>query len=224
MKNKYLEIACFNLESAIIAQQYGADRVELCDNMKEGGTTPDFEVVRKARAKLTIQLNVMIRPRGGDFVYNDNEFEQMKAEILQFKKIKVDGLVFGILNADNSFDEKRNKELVELAHPIPCTFHHAFDVISNVYQSLESVIECGFNTVLTSGQGKNVMEGIEVLKLLVERANGRIVIMPGGGLRSSAIAMLDEIVNASFYHSSAITDSGEIADGNEIEKIKNSLQ
>lgn len=86
MKNKYLEIACFNLESAIIAQQYGADRVELCDNMKEGGTTPDFEVVRKARAKLTIQLNVMIRPRGGDFVYNDNEFEQMKAEILQFKK------------------------------------------------------------------------------------------------------------------------------------------
>lgn len=87
-------------------------------------------------------------------------------------------------------------------------------MISNVYQSLESVIECGFKTVLTSGQGKNVMEGIEVLKLLVERANGRIVIMPGGGLRSSAIAMLDEIVNASFYHSSAITDSGEIADGN----------
>lgn len=224
MKNKNLEIACFNLESAIIAQQYGADRVELCDNMKEGGTTPDFEMARKARAELTIQLNVMISPRGGDFVYNDNEFEQMKAEILQFKKIKVDGFVFGILNADNSFDEKRNKELVELAHPIPCTFHRAFDVISNVYQSLESVIECGFKTVLTSGQGKNVMEGIEVLKLLVERANGRIVIMPGGGLRSSAIAMLDEIVNASFYHSSAITDSGEIADGNEIEKIKNSLQ
>ena len=220
MKNKSLEIACFNLESAIVAQEYGADRVELCDNMLEGGTTPDFEIARKVRAKLTIKLNVMIRPRGGDFVYNDIEFEEMKSDIQEFKEINVDGFVFGILNEDNSLDLKRNKELVELASPISCTFHRAFDVVSNVYGSLESVISCGFKTVLTSGQGKNVVEGIEVLKNLVEKANDRVLIMPGGGLRSSNIDMLNKIVKAPFYHSSAITNSGKIANGNEIEKIK----
>lgn len=224
MKNKNLEIACFNLESAIAAQQYGADRIELCDNMSEGGTTPDIEIARKVRAELRIKMNVMIRPRGGDFVYNDAEFEQMKSEILQFKKINVDGFVFGILNEKNSLDQIRNHDLVTLASPVPCTFHRAFDVVSNVYESLELVIDCGFKTILTSGQGKNVMEGIEVLKSLVERANERIVIMPGGGLRSSNIGILDEKVNAYFYHSSAITDFGEMANGNEIEKIKLCLQ
>jgi copper homeostasis protein len=224
MKNKNLEVACFNLESAVIAQQYGADRVELCDNMLEGGTTPNFEIARKVRAQLRIKINVMIRPRGGDFVYNDAEFEQMKSEILLFKKINVDGFVFGILDVNNNLDYLRNKELVALASPIPCTFHRAFDVISNVYESLELVIDCGFKTVLTSGQGKNVTEGVEVLRSLVTKANGRIVIMPGGGLRSSNIVLLDQNVNASFYHSSAIIGSGEIADGNEIDQIKHCLE
>jgi copper homeostasis protein len=224
MKNKNLEVACFNLESAIIAQQYGADRIELCDNMLVGGTTPNFEIARKVRAELSIEMNVMIRPRGGDFVYNDAEFEQMKSEILQFKKINVDGFVFGILDGNNSFDNLRNKELVTLASPLSCTFHRAFDVVSNVYESLELVIDCGFKTVLTSGQGKNVMEGIEVLRSLVAKANGRIVIMPGGGLRSSNIVLLDQKVNASFYHSSAIIGSGKIANGNEVEQIKRYLQ
>src|SRR6478609_7717101 len=139
MKNKNLEVACFNLESAIVAQQYGADRIELCDNMSEGGTTPNFEIARKVRAELSIKMNVMIRPRGGDFVYNDIEFKQMKEEIEQFKKINVDGFVFGILDVNNSFDNLRNKELVRLASPLPCTFHRAFDVVSNVYESLELV-------------------------------------------------------------------------------------
>jgi copper homeostasis protein len=224
MKNKKLEIACFNLESAIIAQQYGADRIELCDNMIEGGTTPNFEITRKIRTELSIKMNVMIRPRGGNFVYNDIEFKQMKEEIEQFKKINVDGFVFGILDVNNSFDNLRNKELVRLANPLPCTFHRAFDVVSNVYESLELVIDSGFKTILTSGQGKNVMEGIEVLKSLVTKANGGIVIMPGGGLRSSNIVLLDQKVNASFYHSSAITDSSEIANGNEVEQIKCCLE
>lgn len=224
MKNKNLEIACFNLESAIIAQKNGADRVELCDNMLVGGITPNFEMARKVRSQLVIKMNVMIRPRGGDFVYNDAEFEQMKLEIQQFKKMNVDGFVFGILNPDTSFDLKRNKELVALANPIHCTFHRAFDIVSNVYDSLELVINCGFKTVLTSGQGVNVIDGIEVLKNLVEKANGRIVIMPGGGLRSSVISKLDSKVKASFYHSSAIMDSSEIAGGNEIKKLKNYLK
>lgn len=224
MKNKNLEVACFNLESAIIAQQFGADRVELCNNMKEGGTTPDFKIAQQVREMLSIKMNVMIRPRGGNFVYNNAEFEQMKSDIKYFKSINVDGFVFGILNRDNSFDFERNKKLVELASPLPCTFHRAFDIVSNVYDSLELIIDSGFKTVLTSGQGKNVMDGIEVLKTLVEKANNRIVIMPGGGLRSSNIVMLDQKVKASFYHSSAITDSSEIADGTEIKKIKHLLE
>lgn len=223
MTAKKLEIACFNLESAIIAQQNGADRVELCANMFEGGTTPDFETAKKVRAELNIKMNVMIRPRGGNFVYTDKEFEQMKFEIEEFKKIKVDGFVFGILNKDNSFNWEQNKELIAIADPIPCTFHRAFDVVSNIYESLEFVIKCGFKTVLTSGQEPNVVEGMSVLKALVTDANGRIIVMPGGGLRSKNIEILDQMVNASYYHSSAITNTSEIADGDEVKRIKSYL-
>jgi copper homeostasis protein len=224
MNNKNLEIVCFNLESAVIAEKNGADRVELCANMLEGGTTPDFETAQKVRDELNIKMNVMIRPRGGDFVYTEAEFKQMKAEINRFKKINVDGFVFGILNTDNSFDKERNKELVALANPVPCTFHRAFDVIVVVYESLELLIDCGFKVVLTSGQAENVIKGKEVLKTLVKKANGRIVVMPGGGLRSTNIEKLDQKVNATYYHSSAITDSSEIANGEEIKKIKSFLR
>ena len=111
MKNKQLEIACFNLESAIIAQQNGADRVELCADIRSGGTTPDFEIVQAARAALTIDLYVMIRPRGGDFVYTEAEFQHMKKAIESFKKIKVDGFVFGILDKDGNFDKEQETEV-----------------------------------------------------------------------------------------------------------------
>lgn len=223
MQKGKLEIACFNPQSASIAQQNGADRVELCDNRNEGGTTPNFEITKSVRAELEIELNVMIRPRGGDFVYSDDEFEQMKNEIRQFKKIKVDGFVFGILKEDGSVNEKQNKELVVLANPIPCTFHRAFDVVKDVYQSLESIIECGFKTILTSGQANNVVEGIDVLAELVEKGNNRIIIMPGGGLRSTNIKLLKERTTAVFYHSSAIVDFDETADGIEVKALKANL-
>lgn len=223
MKKDQLEIACFNLQSAIIAQENGADRVELCADMKEGGTTPDFNMAEAARKELTIKLNVMIRPRGGDFVYTDAEFEQMKTEILQFKKLNVDGFVFGILDQGGNVNKEQNSELVALARPVPCTFHRAFDVVNGVYASLETVIECGFNTILTSGQQKNVVEGMDVLAQLVEKANDRITIMPGGGLRSSNIGLLKEKTKAVFYHSSAIVDAGETANGEEIKAMKSKL-
>lgn len=223
MEQSKLEIACFNLESAIIAQENGADRVELCANMKEGGTTPDFEITKAVRNVLSIDLNVIIRPRGGNFVYSDFEFEQMKTEIEHFKKLNVDGFVFGILKEDGSLNIEQNKELVVLANPFPCTFHRAFDEVNDVNQSLEYVIECGFKTILTSGQEKNVVEGIDVLARLVERANNRIYIMPGGGLRSSNIVLLKERTNASFFHSSAITDSSETANGDEVKLSKMKL-
>lgn len=218
-----LEIACFNLKSAIIAQENGADRVELCAEMKEGGTTPDFEIAKQVRKELNIDLNVMIRPRGGDFVYTNAEFEQMKAEIIAFKKLNVNGFVFGILDKDGDVNKAQNSELVALADLVPCTFHRAFDVVNNVYQSLETVIKCGFKTILTSGQELNVVEGIEVLAELVVKANGRITIMPGGGLRSTNIGLLKEKTNASFYHSSAIVETGETANGDEVKALKAKL-
>lgn len=218
-----LEIACFNLKSAIIAQENGADRVELCANMKEGGTTPDFKITEQARKELNIDLNVMIRPRGGDFIYTDAEFVQMKTEIVAFKKLNVDGFVFGILDNEGNVNVVQNKELVALASPTPCTFHRAFDVVNKVYQSLETVIDCGFKTILTSGQEINVVEGIDVLAELVKKANNRIVIMPGGGLRSTNIGLLKEKTNASFYHSSAIVETGETANGAEVKALKGKL-
>lgn len=223
MKKAQLEIACFNIESAIIAQDNGADRVELCANIKEGGTTPDLELTKSVRDKVTIDLNVMIRPRGGNFVYCDFEFEQMKSEISAFKKLEVDGFVFGILNEDGTINEQQNTELVALANPLPCTFHRAFDGVKNKFQALESLIECGFKTILTSGAETNVVDGIDVLAALVEKANNRITIMPGGGLRSTNIGLLKEKTKAVFYHSSAITDSGEIANQQEIQSIKANL-
>jgi len=223
-QNKKIEIACFNLESALIAKKAGADRVELCADMLVGGTTPTIERIKQAREHLNIDLYVMIRSRGGNFVYSEAEFKQMKSEIETIKKLGVNGFVFGILKDDNTINIEQNKVLVELAKPFPCTFHRAFDEVSDYNQALEDVISCGFSTILTSGTFPNVMEGKEVLKRLVNQANNRIEIMPGGGLRSANISALDEMVNANWYHSSAITDGSEIASSEEIIQLKNKLQ
>lgn len=220
MSNKKLEIACFNLESALISQENGADRVELCAEINLGGTTPNVEIIKEAKENLSIDIFVMIRPRGGNFVYSKEEFQQMKSDISAIKKLKVNGFVFGILNGDNSMNVVQNTELVNLAKPIPCTFHRAFDEVSNYKTALENVISCGFSTILTSGTFPNVMEGKEVLKELVLQANNRITIMPGGGLRSTNISELDELVNTDFYHSSAITDGSETAYPAEIIQLK----
>ena len=224
MNLKKIEIACFNLESALIAQKSGADRVELCAEMSVGGATPTIEIIQQAREQLTIDLYVMIRPRGGNFVYSDSEFEQMKSEIETIKKLDVSGFVFGILKEDNTINIEQNKALVELAKPLLCTFHRAFDEVLDYKQALEDVISCGFSTILTSGTFPNVMEGKEVLKQLVIQANNRIEIMPGGGLRSTNISALDEMVNANWYHSSAITDGSETANPEEIIQLKKKLQ
>lgn len=214
-----LEIASFTVNSARIAQEYGADRVELCAGMDVGGTTPTDADIQIARDLLHIKLNVMIRPRGGNFVYSQQEIQQMKADILRLKNFGVDGFVFGILNEDDTVDIKQNKELVDLAHPIPCTFHRAFDEVKAIQSALEAVISCGFHTILTSGCEPNVDLGLANLKKLVELAEGRIEIMPGGGLRSSNIAHILQQSGANYFHSSAITDGGDTAVGEEVEKL-----
>jgi copper homeostasis protein len=179
-----LEICSFSLESCLTAQNAGADRVELCGGMFEGGTTPSAGLIRLARQNLTIKLYVMIRPRGGDFCYSDSEFEVMKEDILIAKNLGADGVVFGILNPDGSVDKKRTTELVNSAAPLKVTFHRAFDVANDPIQALEDIIECSCERILTSGQKNTAIEGLDLLKILVEKSENRIEIMAGGGVNA----------------------------------------
>lgn len=222
MSNNKLEIACFNYQSAIIAEQGGADRIELCDNFSLGGTTPSYETFRKARQKIAIDLFVMIRPRGGDFNYNTEAFEQMKKDISFFTEAGADGFVFGILQSDHNIHIQQCVELVSLASSLPCSLHRAFDKTTNTKQSLESAIASGFKTVLTSGFTSSAMDGLENLKSLVSQANNRICIMPGGGVRSSNLEEIKFKTQANYFHSSAIIQ-GDIADINEVIALKKIL-
>ena len=218
-----LEIACFNTQSSRIAQEFGADRVELCAGMEVGGTTPSVADILAVRSDLQILLNVMIRPRGGNFVYSGEEFEQMKSDIIHFKTLGIDGFVFGILNPDDTVNLDQNKILVDLASPIPCTFHRAFDDVTDYNSALEDVVNCGFSTILTSGCESNVDAGMKNLRELVKLAGERITIMPGGGLRSTNIGTILKETGARYYHSSAITDGSDTAMGEEVQRLKSAL-
>lgn len=220
---RFLEIACFNPESALIAALNGANRLELCDRMDLGGITPDFNWVKNLLPKISIPAYVMIRPRGGDFCYSKNELAQMKSEIERFKTINVKGFVFGVLTPEMDLNITANTELVECAKPFPCTLHRAFDRTNNLITSLENAIQCGFKTILTSGGQENAFAGAENLKNLVVSANKRIQIMPGGGVRSSNLKELISITNAHFYHSSAVVSGTTNADAEEIRQLKTIL-
>jgi len=219
----FLEIACFNAKSAIIANEAGADRIEFCDGPEVGGTTPNFETLRSIRDQIAIPVFVMIRPRGGDFVYTDTEVQQMKTSIEQFKDI-ADGFVFGVLGANAKVYIQRTKELVSVAHPLPCTFHRAFDQTIDPYDALEDVLQFGMIAILTSGGEPSAMDGCETLAKLVQTAQGRIAIMPGGGVRSANIEGLRRLTQASFYHSSALVDNGGVASSTEILRLKTSCR
>lgn len=214
-----LEIAAFNVESALIAQQSGAHRVELCRDRASGGLTPSLDNIKTVVSSLTIDVYVMIRPRGGGFCYSSEEFEAMKSSVKQLKKLGVNGFVFGILKEDNTVDAERNKQLVSLAYPLPCTFHRAFDYVPDWRDALEEVIACGFKTILSSGMEKDVMAGKETLREMVSKANDRIVIMPGGGLRVDNVKRIREITGASFFHSAAVRDDDEVANSGEIKSM-----
>lgn len=217
---KKLEIACFNLESALVASKSEADRIELCADASTGGITPSFEDIKTLRKETDKEIMVMVRPRGGDFDYSHEEFEQMKSEIIMIKNFRIDGFVFGILNDDNEIDFDRNQELIELAKPFPCTFHRAFDRTSDAIDSLEMVIKLGFKNILTSGLDSNVDYGKRELEILVKTAKDRITIMPGGGLRSTNIEEIDSFTNATYFHSSAMIDDSGIANLEEINRLK----
>lgn len=175
-----IEVCVDSVESAIAAQQGGADRVELCDNLLEGGTTPSAGMIELARRHLTIGLHVIIRPRGGDFCYSEIEFEIMQRDIALAKQLGANGVVIGILLPGGSIDVARTRTLIELARPLNVTFHRAFDMTSDPYQALDDLIELGVERVLTSGQERSVLEGLDLIADLVRVAGDRII-MPGGG-------------------------------------------
>lgn len=202
MDNKVLiEICLESAESVIAAEKGGADRVELCSDLFEGGCTPSFGVYKAARNNTkSIKINVMIRPRGGDFCYSDVEFEAMKEDIKLFKENGADGIVFGILTPDGKIDVERSREVIELARPLPVTFHRAFDMTTDAFESLETLISLGVDRVLTSGQEATVPEGADVLAELVERAGDRIIVMPGCGITERNFEKMKNIIKAKEYH------------------------
>jgi len=201
-----LEVCANGVNSALVAQEGGAYRVELCDNLLEGGTTPSYGQIALARKLLKIKLYPIIRPRGGNFLYSDLEFEVMKADVQSCKALGCDGVVFGMLTADGKVDVERCKALLEIAHPLPATFHRAFDDASDLFDALEDLISLGFERVLTSGGADTAVEGVGVLKKLIEAATNRIEIMPGAGVSPENVASLVNLTHARAVHGSFSAD------------------
>jgi len=203
--NIILEVAVFGIEAALSAIKAGAQRIEFCENPLEGGTTPSHGSLVSLIAKTTVPVFPIVRPRGGDFLYTEIEFETIIEDIKFIKSIGYKGAVIGFLNKDGSIDKKRTKTIVELAAPMEITFHRAFDRCHNPLQAIEDLIEVGCKRILTSAQVPNVMEGLDVLKTFVDKAAGRIIILPGSGVRAKNCRQIIDTVGAIEIHSSART-------------------
>ncbi|TKK68547.1 copper homeostasis protein CutC [Ilyomonas limi] len=198
-----LEIACFDIASAIRASAAGADRIELCDNAAEGGTTPSYGILKRIKELLHIPVFPIIRPRGGDFLYSNEEYKTMLYDVQLCNDLGFEGVVFGLLTNMGAVDIKRTEQLVKTAGNMQVTFHRAFDRAVNPFHALESAIYCGCKRILTSGQVPNAYDGKELIKELIEQAENRIIIMPGSGVRSNNIAELVTDTGAVEIHSSA---------------------
>jgi len=195
-----LELCLESIDSVIAADRGGAQRVELCANLLEGGTTPSAGTIRAAREHAKLGINVMIRPRGGDFLYTDAEFESMQHDIQIAKELGADGIVLGLLRADGTVDVERTRQLVKLAAPLPVTFHRAIDVSRDLLQALEDVISTGAARVLTSGGRPSVVDGVTVVAKMVEAAKNRIIVMPGCGIKADNVLSIIEATGAHEVH------------------------
>ena len=203
-----LEVVVTSLDSAIAAERGGADRLELCVNLGEGGTGPPAELIQAVRDRVQIPVHVMVRPRSGDFCYDNDEFERMKADILAAKIIGADGAVLGILHPDRTVDIARSKELVRLARPMQTTFHRAFDETPDPAIALEDVVSTGATRVLTSGQSGSAWEGRAMIRGLVERAGTAITILAGAGITHENVGTLIHATGVREVHAArAVTDS-----------------
>jgi copper homeostasis protein len=197
-----LEICSGSLTSAVNAQKGGAHRIELCDNLSEGGTTPSPGTIRMVKKLLDIPVFVLIRPRPGDFLYTAEEFESMKEDVLFCKGHRVEGVVLGILQADGQVDAERCAALIQLARPMQVTFHRAFDRARDPFDALEDIIHLGCERILTSGQAASAMEGSELIRELVSRAGPRISIMPGSGVSEDNVIKLVKKTGVREVHAS----------------------
>lgn len=182
-----LEICADSVESAVAAERGGANRVELCSNLLEGGVSPSAGLISTVRSRLSIDLFIMIRPRGGDFCYSADEYEAMEQDVLTAKHLGADGIVLGILKEDGDIDVARTCHLIEIARPLEATFHRAFDMSREIGKSLADVIQTGADRVLTSGGEQNVQDGLPAVRNLVGAAGSRIAVMAGGGVRESNV-------------------------------------
>ena len=228
--NYLIEIATSDFLTTKSAVEGGADRIELCANLAEGGTTPSYAHIKKCREAFDIVLFPIIRPRGGDFLYTKDEFEIMKNDIKLCKELGCEGIVIGLLNMDGTIDMTRTSELIELVYPLEVTFHRAFDRCKDPFAALEELIEIGCQRILTSGQKPTVSEGVDLIAELNKKADDRIIILPGSGVRKDNIKMLAEKIGCLEFHSSlrgkakspmqfihpAFADSAESYSNNEI--------
>ncbi len=200
-----LEICVDSVESAIAAEAGGAQRVELCSDLLEGGITPSAGLIEIVRGNVNIEIFAMVRPRGGDSFYTSFEFDAMKRDVIHAKNLGADGVVFGLLDGSGHVDVARTRELVELAHPMQVTFHRAFDMSADLEDSLERIVEAGAHRILTSGGRQSVAEGAECVARLIQRANGRVRIMAGGSIRQENIEKIASLTGATEFHCSLRT-------------------
>lgn len=197
-----IEIATTDFTTTKRAVEGGADRIELCAALSEGGTTPPYGTIKKCRESFAVPLFPIIRTRSGDFLYHDDEFEIMMDDVRLCKELGCDGVVVGLLNKDGSIDMKRTSKLVGLAYPLEVTFHRAFDRCKDPFEAMEQLILIGCQRILTSGQQPTAPQGVNMITELVKAADQRIIIMPGSGIRKENIKELAEKTGAVEFHSS----------------------
>ncbi|XP_041368837.1 copper homeostasis protein cutC homolog isoform X2 [Gigantopelta aegis] len=192
-----------DINTGQLATNARAKRLELCSNLLEGGTTPSIGMLLVIKRYVTIPVFVMIRPRGGDFCYSDTELQIMKEDIVSLKKAGADGFVFGVLSDDGSVNADTTSALLSVVRPLPATFHRAIDMTSDIHKSLQTIIDMGFERVLTTGGESSALEGAPVIKEMVEMAADRIVVMPGGGIHERNLDRILKITGAKEFHGSA---------------------
>ncbi len=199
------EICVDSVAGVRAAKDAGAQRVELCANLLEGGTTPSLGLIRAARKVAGIGLHVIIRPRGGDFLFNDDEYAVMLTDIAAAKAEGADGVVIGLLNPEGDIDADRTARLIAAARPLSVTFHRAFDMARDPFAALETLIKLGVERVLTSGQEASVLEGLPLITELIRRAGERIIVMPGGGITTRNVARIIAAAHPKEVHFAALT-------------------
>jgi copper homeostasis protein len=200
-----LEICATSLDYAVAGQRAGADRIELCSDLDCGGVTPSARLMKAARERLQIPIHVLIRPRRGDFVYSPREFSTIRQSIQTAKDLKMDGIVVGILDRNFHVDVARTRQLVELAQPLPVTFHRAFDETDSLHGSLEAVIRTGAQRLLTSGGRSKATAALSTLAQLVDKANDRLIVMPGSGITPANISRVVRATSAREIHGTLLT-------------------